>query len=160
MTEGRFWVKPAAWAVALMLLGAACAKSSPPTASGAGYGSGGGGDTPAASPTGGSGGSTKGGYGYGSGGGGGGDVAPGSLEQGAGGFTFSPSTLTVKKGDTLTVKNVGSVPHTFTIDGEAIDVVNQPGDSQKVKIGLAPGTYTFVCTYHQSLGMTGTITVE
>ena len=30
----------------------------------------------------------------------------------------------------------------------------------KVKIDLPPGTYPFFCSFHQSLGMTGTLTVK
>ena len=55
---------------------------------------------------------------------------------------------------------MGSIPHTFTIQGKGIDVVNQAGQSQKVKIDLAPGTYTFICTFHVNLGMQGTLIVK
>ena len=83
-----------------------------------------------------------------------------TLEQGAGGaMVFSPTKLTVKQGDTITVSNVGSVPHTFTVTGQSVDVTNQPGQSQQVKIDLPPGTYPFVCTFHASSGMTGTLVV-
>ena len=54
---------------------------------------------------------------------------------------------------------MGTVAHTFTIQGKGIDVVNQAGQSQKVKIDLAPGTYTFICNFHVNLGMQGTLTV-
>jgi len=82
-----------------------------------------------------------------------------TLQQGAGGLVFTPSTLTVKTGDVLAVANVGSASHTFTITGNGIDVVNQPGQTQNVTISLAPGTYPFVCRFHESLGMKGTLTV-
>jgi plastocyanin len=82
-----------------------------------------------------------------------------TVQQGAGGFVFAPSTLTVKKGQSLTVKNVGSASHTFTITGKGIDVVNSPGQSQDVTINLAPGTYPFICRFHVNLGMKGTLTV-
>jgi plastocyanin len=58
------------------------------------------------------------------------------------------------------VKDVGTIPHTFTISSKGIDVVNSAGQSQTVKINLAPGTYTFICTYHVSLGMKGTLIVK
>ncbi len=83
-----------------------------------------------------------------------------SLQQGAGGFVFTPAKLTVKKGQTITVANVGSVPHTFTITGKGIDVVNNAGQSQSVTIDLAPGTYPFICRFHVSLGMKGTLIVK
>jgi plastocyanin len=51
------------------------------------------------------------------------------------------------------------VTHTFTITGKGINVVNLPGQSQTLTINLAPGTYQFICTYHVSLGMKGTLVV-
>jgi plastocyanin len=86
-------------------------------------------------------------------------AAGASVQQGAGGFVFSPTTLTVKKGASVTVTNVGSAPHTFTITGKGIDVVNSPGQSQSATIDLAPGTYEFICRFHVSQGMKGTLTV-
>jgi plastocyanin len=141
-------------AVGLALIGAACATKSPsagvPT-------------TPAPTATGGGGGG-YGGYGGGYGGGsskGSGGTAAATLQQGPGGqFVFSPVKLTVTKGQTVDVKNVSSVSHTFTIQGQGIDAVNNGGQSQKVKIDLARGTYTFVCRFHQSLGMQGTLIVK
>ena len=88
-------------------------------------------------------------------------TAAATVKQGPGGqYVFSPSKLTVTTGQTIAVKNVGSIPHTFTIQGKGIDVVNQAGQSQKVKIDLAPGTYTFICTFHVNLGMQGTLIVK
>jgi plastocyanin len=74
-------------------------------------------------------------------------------------LVFSPVTLTVKKGASMSVTIVGSASHTFTITGKGIDVVNSPGQSQSVAIDLAPGTYEFICRFHVSLGMKGTLTV-
>jgi plastocyanin len=37
--------------------------------------------------------------------------------------------------------------------------VNQPGASKDVTINLPAGTYPFVCTFHESQGMKGTLTV-
>ena len=81
--------------------------------------------------------------------------------QGQGGkLVFTPSTLTVKQGARLTISNVDSVAtHTFTIQGKGINVVNPPGQSGTATINLSPGTYTFICTFHVSSGMKGTITV-
>jgi plastocyanin len=75
-------------------------------------------------------------------------------------FQFSPSTLTVHKGDAIAVKDATTgTPHTFTISGKGIDVRNDAGQTQSVVIDLAPGTYKFFCVYHQAQGMTGTLTV-
>ena len=75
-------------------------------------------------------------------------------------YSFSPATIKVASGDTITLHNTaGSTPHTFTVEGQDIDVTNDGGQSQKVKIGLPPGTYAFFCRFHQSQGMTGTLQV-
>ena len=84
-----------------------------------------------------------------------------TLEQGAGGaLVFAPTELTVAKGTTITVSNVGSATHTFTVTGQSIDVENQPGQSQQVTIDLPPGTYPFICRFHVSQGMKGTLVVQ
>lgn len=145
-------------AVAMALGGAACARGTtagagptttgvtPPTAS------------PSTSPAG------SGGNLYGAGGryGGGSStsVSAGTLKQGAGGFVFSPARLTVTSGDTITITNVGIAAHTFTATGKGIDVVNAPGQSKKVTINLPAGTYAFVCRFHATLGMKGTLVVK
>jgi plastocyanin len=131
---------------AVALVGAACAKSTT-AASGS--------QSPSASSSSNS---------YNGGGRYGGGVAtspPGAntIQQGAGGLVFAPSTLTVKEGTIITVINVGTVNHTFTVQGKNIDVVNSRGASQQVTIDLKPGTYTFICRFHFSQGMKGTLVV-
>ena len=135
------------------LLGAACAKTSNSALSG--------GQSPTASSSGG----RTGGYGTGSRYGGGGSssttppVAANTVEQGAGGLVFAPATLTVSEGTIITVMNVGSATHTFTVSNTSIDVVNAIGQSQNVTINLKPGTYPFICRFHVGLGMKGTLVV-
>jgi plastocyanin len=90
---------------------------------------------------------------------GGGGATSASIQAGAGGFVFSPTTVSIAEGGEITVKNVGTIPHTFTIQDKNINEVLQPGNSAKVTIDLPPGTYPFICTFHQSQGMTGTLTV-
>ena len=76
-------------------------------------------------------------------------------------YEFSPSTFSVSQGDTIAVKDATTgTPHTFTIEGKGIDVVNDPGQTQSVTISLPPGTYPFICRFHSSLGMKGTLTVK
>ena len=70
---------------------------------------------------------------------------------------FSPTSLSVRQGVTITVSNVGTVQHTLTITGKGIDVVNNPGQTQSVAINLAPGTYQYICSIHPF--MHGTVTV-
>jgi plastocyanin len=101
---------------------------------------------------------TGGGYGYG----GGGSGSPGpmtNVQQGRGGLVFSPSSVSVRQGAKILVSNVAYIQHTFTVPGTEVNVVNDPLQYQDVPITLAPGTYTFVCTFHQSQGMKGTLTV-
>ena len=165
--------------VVLALVAAACGSKAAANEGGSGA-SGGGGTTatsPTTGPTGSTGGSGyNGGGGYGGGGsayGGGGSAygGGGSAYTGGGGgmaaitvmeglvnsFTFSPSTITVKQGDTVTLDNVSDTPHTFTVTGQIIDVETQPGKTAQVTIDLPPGTYPFVCRFHESTGMTGTL---
>jgi len=76
-------------------------------------------------------------------------------------FFFTPKVVTAHTGDRLTISNVSpSTPHTFTISSKGIDVVNNAGQSQSITIKLNPGSYPFVCTFHQSLGMNGTLIVS
>jgi plastocyanin len=135
------------------LLGAACSKTSSSALSG--------GQSPTASSSS----ASTGGYGTGSRYGGGGSssttppVAANTVQQGAGGLVFAPTTLTVGEGTTITVMNVGSATHTFTVSNTGIDVVNAIGQSQNVTVNLKPGTYPFICRFHVGLGMKGTLVV-
>jgi plastocyanin len=71
---------------------------------------------------------------------------------------FSPSTLTVSVGDTVTWRNADDRPHTVTSNDGAFDSGNlDPGVGFSFTF-TKPGTYTYVCVYHD--GMQGTIVVE
>ena len=144
--------------VVLALVAAACGSKA--TANEGSSGGGGGTTTsPTTGPTGSSGGSGyTGGGGYGAGGGG--MTATTVMEGPGNSFTFSPSTVTVKQGQTITLDNVSTTAHTFTVTGQGIDVENQPGKTARVTIDLPPGTYPFVCRFHESMGMTGTLVVR
>ena len=74
-------------------------------------------------------------------------------------LAFMPSTINVKRGTMLTLKNVSDAAHTFTVTGQGIDVETQPGQSSQVTIDLKPGSYPFVCRFHESAGMVGTLVV-
>ena len=150
----------ARWSVAtvvLVVLATACASSGSTTVPGSGS-SNPVVTSPGSSSGGGGGGYGQGGYGGGGGGGGGGGASTMTVTQAN--YTFSPSTFTVASGDTITVKNgTPSTPHTFTIDGQDVDVTVSPATSQDVTIDLPAGTYPFFCRFHQAEGMTGTLTV-
>ncbi len=104
---------------------------------------------------------SSGGSGYTGGGGyGGGTTATTVMEGPGNSFTFSPSTVTATQGQTITLDNVSTAAHTFTVTGQGIDVETQPGKTAQVTIDLPPGTYPFVCRFHESMGMTGTLVVR
>ncbi len=73
-------------------------------------------------------------------------------------FAFGPSTLTVKKGTTVTWTNKDSAPHTVTSTGTGslASKTLQKGDSYSFTFDSA-GTYGYHCTFHPN--MTATVTV-
>jgi plastocyanin len=81
---------------------------------------------------------------------------------------YNPATLTVKKGDVITVTNTDTAPHTSTSgsdpsapdNGKAWDTgLIMPGKSAKINTAnLAPGEYPYHCTVHPY--MKGTLTVK
>jgi plastocyanin len=75
-------------------------------------------------------------------------------------FEFSPKTLDVASGATISLENEGQAPHTFTIDGQGVDEEVEAGDGSSISLNLAPGTYDFYCRFHKAQGMTGTLTVS
>jgi plastocyanin len=76
------------------------------------------------------------------------------------GYRFSPMNLTIGVGDAVRAHNVdSSMGHTFT--GSTWDSGNvDPGQYSKVFRFNTAGTFRFVCTPHDQLGMTGTLTVR
>lgn len=73
-------------------------------------------------------------------------------------MAFSPSTLTVAKGTTVTWKNADNTTHTSTSDTNIWDSGNiAPGTSATSTFSTA-GSFTFHCKYHSM--MTGTIVVQ
>ena len=60
------------------------------------------------------------------------------LEGPDNGFTFSPSTVTVNQGQTITLTNVSDTAHTFTVTGQGIDIETMPGKTAKGNDRPAP----------------------
>jgi plastocyanin len=63
---------------------------------------------------------------------------------------------------TFRFTNPDSLGHDFVIekDGERIGGTELiSNDSAEVTVTLEPGEYTYICTPHESAGMTGTLTV-
>lgn len=75
-------------------------------------------------------------------------------------FVFSPTTLTVSPGATVTVRNNDSTTHTVTATGaKAFDTGDvDAGASATFKAPTKPGSYPFTCTIHPF--MKGTLKVS
>jgi len=74
---------------------------------------------------------------------------------------FAPKTIEVKAGPaTIDMKNTGAAPHTFTNADLKVDVNADAGKTATISLtDLKPGTYKFICKYHEALGMVGELKV-
>jgi plastocyanin len=78
---------------------------------------------------------------------------------------FDKSSLTAKQGTlTITFANQAPLGHNFTIEQNGKVVAATPtfqGGTKTLKVGLRPGTYTFLCTVpgHAAAGMEGKLTI-
>jgi plastocyanin len=99
-------------------------------------------------------------------GGGGESVAPSSSTSSSGtsisisNFMYSPMSLTVKPGATISVTNKDSATHTLTASGPGGFNTGDITDNQTktFKAPTKPGTYQYICNIHQY--MMGTIKVS
>jgi plastocyanin len=74
-------------------------------------------------------------------------------------FHFTPGTLKVKSGETITWINRDEEPHTVVSVEKQFKKSNALDTDQEFTITAgAPGTYTYFCSVHPK--MTGTIVVE
>lgn len=74
-------------------------------------------------------------------------------------FTFSPATITVAPGVTLTVHNEDQSTHTVTATGHSFDTGDVPGGATRTFTAPShPGRYPYICGMHQY--MTGTLIVS
>ncbi len=71
---------------------------------------------------------------------------------------FGTAVLTVQVGDTVTWTNVDDSPHTVTSDDGSFDSGNMDEGATFTFTFTQPGTYTYVCAYHDE--MRATIVVE
>ncbi|MEO0455134.1 MAG: plastocyanin [Cyanobacteria bacterium P01_A01_bin.114] len=91
----------------------------------------------------------------------------------AGLLVFEPSSLTVKKGDTVTWVNNKMAPHNVIFDengvpgGKAVadklthdQLTFAPGESYSSTFDVDSGEYPYFCAPHRGAGMVGKITVE
>lgn len=74
-------------------------------------------------------------------------------------FTFSPKTITIHVGDTVTWTNQDAASHTVTSDsGSELNSGNLPTGQSYSHTFTQPGTYTYHCAIHVS--MTATVVVQ
>ncbi|MGZ5345298.1 MAG: cupredoxin domain-containing protein [Actinomycetota bacterium] len=67
-------------------------------------------------------------------------------------FSYDPSCTAAPADATLTISNVGKVPHTFTVSDTHAAVDVAAGESGTLDLaGVAPGTYRVFCTYHPNM---------
>jgi plastocyanin len=74
-------------------------------------------------------------------------------------FAFSPNSLTVAPGATVTVTNKDQVTHTLTTTRGGFNTGDIPGGTSKTFTAPnTPGTYPYICSIHQY--MSGTLVVS
>ncbi len=71
--------------------------------------------------------------------------------------TFTPATITVRSGETITWQNNDAIEHTVTFDLLDVDEVVPDGSTIQVAFS-EPGEFTYFCQFHP--GMEGTVIVE
>jgi len=89
-------------------------------------------------------------------------------------YTFTPSTIEVQRGETITfeVTTIGPLTHEFMVGPAAAVAADREGTPEIADIGMmetksltytfdGPGSYAFACHApgHYEAGMTGTITI-
>ena len=76
------------------------------------------------------------------------------------GMAFSPVTITVAVGTTVSWKNTDGIAHTSTSDSGVWDTGNMPAGSTQTTTFNTVGTFAYHCTYHAGMGMRGTVIVK
>lgn len=76
---------------------------------------------------------------------------------------FEPVCLAMSSTQELTLANAGNMLHNFSIEDQGVDIdveAGGEGTTGPMEDLVRPGTFRFVCKYHEDQGMVGTITVE
>jgi plastocyanin len=73
-------------------------------------------------------------------------------------FSFNPSSLTVKVGDTVSWTNGSGTPHTVTADDGSFDSGTIQAGTPFQHTFSAAGTFTYHCTIHSSMKATIIVT--
>lgn len=81
----------------------------------------------------------------------------------AGEFFFKPKELTIPANVPITfaVKDVGKLPHNFSIDALKVSIYMKPDETGHVTVTAPKGSYEYYCDLpgHKAAGMFGTLTV-
>ena len=73
-------------------------------------------------------------------------------------FSFSPGTITINQGDTVTWTNNGPTPHSATAPNGAFDTGIFPAGESRSHTFNEAGTFSYICTPHPN--MRGTVVVQ
>jgi plastocyanin len=85
-------------------------------------------------------------------------TTPGANEVFIQNFTFSPSTITVTAGTTITWTNKDAVAHTVTSDDGLFDSGSINPDGNYSHLFPTPGTFNYHCSIHPN--MVGKVIVQ
>ena len=81
----------------------------------------------------------------------------------AGEFSFAPPFLVIEKAGTysISLRNDGTLPHNFTVDGVGKTPDVQPGETVTAELTFKQGNFEFYCSIgdHAEQGMIGTVNV-
>lgn len=89
-----------------------------------------------------------------------GDATGGTLDLAIGDSYFAPTYVKAAPGSavTLTLKNGGAMPHTFTVASPKVDVTVAAGGTGVASLTMpASGALAFYCRFHRAAGMQGAL---
>ncbi len=87
-------------------------------------------------------------------------VQAGDIEMVAEKVEFGPEAITISAdGGGVWIDNKDGIRHTFTIEGQGVDLQIPALKAKRIDLDLASGTYEFICTVPGHENMTGTLTV-
>lgn len=72
-------------------------------------------------------------------------------------MSFSPASLSVAPGDTVTFTNMDGAPHTATADDGSFDT-GRLNKGQSATVTVEAGEHTYKCVFHPS--MKGSVSAE
>jgi hypothetical protein len=76
------------------------------------------------------------------------------------GMVFTPATITVSAGTTITWKNNDGIAHTSTSDSGVWDTGNMAAGASTTTTFSTAGSFPYHCTYHSNMGMKGIVIVK